>query len=473
MVPASEPLKVTTNLNTSSDNWHGITADGSVLAVTETLLRFSRDRAKDFYSLMSSRDNRIHFTATRNQVKNILANHQTVPCLNASEADRMSNLFTNNRQLDPVTARALACGVDDACGQFFLRWFRQQERSQIVTLQPDRIFPCSAISNDRLGVIQDIAFSESTSNDYLDWLPRARLAPKYLPFDIQLDFRFEHNASVLHNPVAATFASISLPSIDFSKIDESFLIEVLDDDSAKGMFPKVVGMFGTVVPRDSYVNADDLVRLLHNASDSGATVIVFPELCASKAGIDRIEGAIRGLGPSSPVQLVIAGTSHIIDGTRRTNTQYVYFRTEDDVFGPGPNNKMSIFQFQDHERKRFVEDIDRNRKLTLLMTSAAVPIATLICKDVIEQSIVDTLRRLGVRYVFVSSMSKETTEIRINLAHLAITNNTIGVVSNTTDSGGDASIFVTPRRSSTVETKGNSPTANVCLHRIPIQPNRL
>jgi len=256
------------------------------------------------------------------------------------------------------------------------------------------------------------------------------------------------------------------------------LVRLVDGITITGLFPhgrldelqwaqeQIEGQsyFHSVQPRDSTTVVDE--RLLSSAADLGASLAVFPELSGSESEVlGRIQHA-----HALALTLTVAGSFHRPDdqGTRTwVNEALTRLRGGD--------------TYAHHKFNPFVHpllgtELLAYRRQVTLLASGGWTVATLICKDLIEPSVVGILERLGVSLVIVTSFSDKTQELESQARHMATTAQTMVVIVNASTEHADAfcasMILAVPDRRRIVQRLGRAGVRFPALGRMQFEPAR-
>ncbi len=256
------------------------------------------------------------------------------------------------------------------------------------------------------------------------------------------------------------------------------LVRLVDGITITGLFPhgrlealqwsheQIEGQsfFHSVRPRQPTGPVDD--RLLGAAADVGASIAVFPELSGTESDVvSRIQRA-----HAMAMTLTVGGSFHRPDeqGTHTfVNEALTRLRGAD--------------TFAHHKFNPFVHpllgtELLAYRRQVTLLASAGWTVATLICKDLLEPSVVGILERLGVSLVLVTSFSEQTQELESQARHMATTAQTMVCIVNSSTEHADAfcasMILVVPDRRRIVQRLGRAGVTFPAVGRMQFEPAR-
>ncbi|MEN0064865.1 MAG: hypothetical protein AAGA48_22155 [Myxococcota bacterium] len=256
------------------------------------------------------------------------------------------------------------------------------------------------------------------------------------------------------------------------------LIRLVDGVSITGLFPhgrldqlqwsqeQIEGQpfFHSVRPKEATADIDD--TLLSAAADVGASIAVFPELSGTDHEVmHRIQRA-----HALSIALTVGGSFHRSDdlGSRSwVNEALTRIRGGD--------------TFAHHKFNPFVHpllgtELLAYRRQVTLLASGGWTVATLICKDLIEPSVVGILERLGVSLVIVTSFSDKTQELESQARHMATTAQTMVLIVNACTEHADAfcasMILALPDRRRIVQRLGRSGIRFPAVGRMQFEPGQ-
>jgi predicted amidohydrolase len=167
-------------------------------------------------------------------------------------------------------------------------------------------------------------------------------------------------------------------------------------------------------------------RVLDAAERARLAVAVLPELAVDDAGHDEVNawwGAERrGLG------LLVAGSRHLTtaDG-KRVNRATVLLRAGRSF----SHDKFTPYEMRRDDGSTSREDIATSSMTVSVHYSEGWSVATLICKDLMDERVASLLAQLRVRLVLAPAFSERTAPFRARLEQLACDAQAIVVVANT------------------------------------------
>lgn len=309
--------------------------------------------------------------------------------LDGEDAQRLARLAAGHGAAsapDVLVARAIAEGLDDGAGQLFADWFYGQE----LDLEPGDPFPV-ADSKMRTWVPSSTG-APSVRTEPLDRLPRLRLAPSDLR-GLRVSMRWA-DAQLAELEHVERFG-IGIPC--GPALFETFTWERYSIDTQH--------LFFHVRPRDEARLEASVRAVIELAARRGVGLLLLPELCMTESMHARLV-ASRAF---HTVPFVVPGSYHVPS-----------------TMGPGHNEtsllvhgrpivkhrkfRPVIFpdRFDDHGAAR---DVIRQEHLAVdesrisIRVSGDWSVATLICKDVMDNAVQDLLRDLAVQLVLVPAMS--------------------------------------------------------------------
>ncbi|HZC89319.1 MAG TPA: hypothetical protein VE400_01375 [Mycobacterium sp.] len=175
--------------------------------------------------------------------------------------------------------------------------------------------------------------------------------------------------------------------------------------------------FFDVQPKHTADQDTTLRAALQLASDHDVDIVVTPELSDTKNTVALIKAALTQNGGGRP-RVVIAGGSHIVTGTgeRRNRMSTIY---ADLNLPEVTHDKIGEFVFttKDRQTKRLVEWDEGIHRSTELRIHAGITwsMITLICADLLDDTVVDAVADLCPRLVIVPSMSAKTGDYEMSM----------------------------------------------------------
>ena len=278
-----------------------------------------------------------------------------------------------------VVAHALAELLDTCFGHSFTDWFRQRSPYQPAVGDP--------IPLDNPNLPSIIAMAPTAPPwrlaNRLDETRRVRLAGGWTTqFRVVFDYGlFDALAGLItENTVVATCH----PNHDLSEFG-------LSHDRQEPTFP--------VRPTDMAIQRDRIARLLVEATDAGASVVVLPELCVTEELAGELEQWVRRPGP---LRLLVAGSFHhtsTAEPARRANRALAWVRDH-----PAP----LIYDKHSPADRPVVEDITPLGwpEVRVYVTADGWHLVIAICRDLLNPHAVHALTEAGANLVLAPSMSE-------------------------------------------------------------------
>lgn len=302
-----------------------------------------------------------------------------------------------------VVAHALAELLDTCFGHSFTDWFRQRSPYQPAIGDP---IPLDHPDLPRIIAMAPTAPPWRLANR-LDETRRVRLAGGWTTqFRIVFDYGlFDALASLItENTVFATCH----PNHDLSEFE-------LTGDRQAPAFP--------VRPADMTVQRDRIDRLLVEAADAGASVVVLPELCVTEELAGELERWVRRPGP---LRLLVAGSFHHIDPAEpahRANRALAWVRDH-----PAP----LLHDKHPPADRPVVEDITPVGwpELRIYVTADGWHLVIAICRDLLNPHAVHALTEAGANLVVAPSMSETLTPFGGPVAQLVGASQALVAVAN-------------------------------------------
>lgn len=338
-----------------------------------------------------------------------------------------------------VRARAIAVGLDRALGHRFYGVFRTPE---VRRLQPDAPVPVTRPPLKE--ILGSLNARPERLDPRVDRLPNLRLAPSDLDgFEIDLDLRFQDSLGPILDEEHQVFATCH-PNKCLAEF------EALNHDTP-------ADSFFWFQPKDGKRQDRVLRALLENAAMAGATVVLFPELCAA-AGAAWLTGL---KSPPSPIRLLVAGSHHIEAGERRRNQALALLRGRKE-----PLRHWKSFRYVDKRLGR--EDIYEDAPGFTVYFSGGWSCAIVICKDFLVDRVRRLLEALAVNLVLVPSMTGSSTPFEGFVPLLTQTHQAFVMMANSpAQESGVHAVFSYPSKgkvSDTVPADGLG-APGLCVHR--------
>lgn len=218
-----------------------------------------------------------------------------------------------------------------------------------------------------------------------------------------------------------------------------------------------------------------LELVLQAAQREQVDLLLLPELTLTSTAERFLRRRLRELTPAEPryPSLVIAGSRHVESSSDassgppipRWRNRLIAFAASDRNTLADSNSmslehdKIGTFLFPDQDRYNVVEAIERPRHLRVYLCDGVLT-CCLICKDVLQSSVLDSLQAAGVRRLIVVAMSQRVDEFAFHLSELAIRSNTHSWLICASVSGQiTAGIFGPGLRQTAVLLRNGSPTS--------------
>ncbi len=353
-----------------------------------------------------------------------------------------------------LSARLAGECLDAAYKEHWPSMFRDFWGYGDMEISEGMLIPAKWLAYDLLREQREIGFRRVRIEDYLDRLFYVRLAPA-LPFELTLSQRFEGCLREVTRIDRAVVSVVCTPDVDFEQLHTQYAFESDDD-----------GFWG-VRPLDSFFSSDDLVDGVTEAIKRGSNIVVCPELCCDESGWRLIRERLQLI---ADWRIVVAGSAHVdMPGTNQRENRLMVFLAREDYANGSPridsiqHSKFGDFRFKrPGDREPLREAISRKRKLTAYVVDGIL-VAFLVCKDILEHSILDAIRALGIRVLAVSAMSPKIEEFLCHSEHLAVTANTFSVVAVSSSEGAASAIVGMPSRHRTVRDQSPDDGSRVTL----------
>ncbi|MEM6930603.1 MAG: hypothetical protein AAF602_26940 [Myxococcota bacterium] len=428
------------------------------LDLLTALLRFNRDHQEEFRRQSRDPVGQAGLSRAREYVASRLEHTDTFERI---EVDPLVGWVGESAELsDVMAARALAEALDVVVGRELADQYADRGPHD---LEVDEVFPRYAEP-----IFDLVGRSNITSHPDLHGAVAPVRADRRRVLATREPDRLSHVALV---PPLAGFRVRYEPC-------PPVLVRLVDGITLTGLFPhgrleelqwaqeQIEGQsyFHSVRPRNATTEADE--ALLTAAADVGASIAVFPELSGTESDVlARIQQAhALSLG------LTVAGSYHRPD--EQGTSTYV---------NEALTRLRGTDTYRHHKFNPFVHpllgtELLAYRRQVTLIASAGWTVATLICKDLIEPSVVGILERLGVSLVLVTSFSDRTQELESQARHMATTAQTMVVIVNASTEHADAfcasMILAVPDRRRIVQRLGRSGVRFPAVGRMQFEPAR-
>lgn len=313
------------------------------------------------------------------------------------------------RFLAPVLqARSLALGLDNAVGHRLAAAFRNRGQVRIAANDPVPVCrpPWKRIFSRRIAISPD----PQNSSPEPDRLPRLCLAPESLgPLQVEIDCVDVDQLGPLLNADSQIVAT-GIPNQSLRE----FRSGRHEEGSGKSFFP--------FAPRDGQAQRNHLLGILHQASLSGAAVLIFPELCVDQECIAALVEAFRR-APGS-LRLLVLGSHHTCAEGEPRNECLAAVR--------GSARLLRHWKYRPFldTRQKITEGIATSpRKLTIFL-SEAWTFTLLICKDLLDSETRSLVEKLGITLVLVPALTPKTSQFEEYAGSLAQSNQALVVIAN-------------------------------------------
>lgn len=167
----------------------------------------------------------------------------------------------------------------------------------------------------------------------------------------------------------------------------------------------------------------DVLQKIFQAACGRVDVLIFPELSLSKDTEQAILQQLKSPDCVDPPKVVFLGSRHINIASRGSEIRNRLSAAGSVIPDVLTHDKIGTFGFLHSDKCYYIEDIHRPRNLTVF-NARGKPVAFLICKDILQSSVLDTLMAMSVRQLVVVAMSQKTEEFVQHLEEFSVRNNT-------------------------------------------------
>lgn len=151
-----------------------------------------------------------------------------------------------------------------------------------------------------------------------------------------------------------------------------------------------------IAPKNPGTQKARVRKLLRQARERDAAVVLLPELCVTASMIEEL---VDDWAKQVDAPMLFAGSVHMTDAGRRVN------RTSVLLPGVGvawAHDKYSVFEARDGTR----EPVDAKQPAIVIGCGNVVRVATVVCKDALDAETSSALGDLGVHLLAVPAMSE-------------------------------------------------------------------
>ena len=362
---------------------HAVEEEDEPLVTLTHLLHLCRDEHRQLWERVNEPPSRARFALVQNALAALLPAGAIGPDLDGSLRRAMSDALEPNDNVPPVVvAHALAQFIDDHYGHTFAGSFRRRSPYQPGVGDP------IPLGGPDLRTVMDM---RPTSPPWrlanrLDETRRIRLAGEWaVQFRVVFDYSLVETMSGLIT--AQTLIATCHPNQALSDFE-------LPADPTQPTFP--------VSPADLDRQRERINDLVGKATAAGASIVVLPELCVTKALADEMQDWVRR--PDGP-QLLVAGSYHHADEypvdfpQRRRNTAIAWVRG---------HARPLIHDKHSPAERPVREDIQPQGwpELRVYVTADGWHVVIAICRDLLNPQAVHALSEAGVNLVLVPAMSE-------------------------------------------------------------------
>lgn len=368
------------------------------------LLRLCRDEHATLWEHHADPRCRARVGTLLARVADALAQPGTASTLAPEARQALSAALTADSAIPPVVvAHALAEVLDARYGHGFADWFRRRSPYQPAVGDP------IPLDTPDLRQVTDLAPTAPPWRlaNRLDETRRVRLAGAWTTqFRVVFDYSlFDVLTGVI---TGDTVVATGHPNHGLAELGLAL-------DRHDPAFP--------VEPVDLAQQAVRIDRLLSDAADAGASIVVLPELSVTKSLADVLESWVRRPGP---VRLLVAGSFHHADpadGTRRANRALAWVRGHP---APLTHDKHSPAD------RPVIEDITPPGwpEVRIYVTADGWHLVIAVCRDLLNPNAVHALSEAGANLVLAPSMSETLMPFGGPVAQLVGSTQAVVVVAN-------------------------------------------
>ncbi|MEZ5942890.1 MAG: hypothetical protein R3C18_15975 [Planctomycetaceae bacterium] len=354
----------------------------------------------------------------------------------------------------PTVARALAMAMDEVYRELAVHFFRQQQMNKrsgpLQSLREGDLFVAKRpTENDIFQSTGTANYSLAKFEDDVGQLPSFRIYKTLpLPVTISIDESAQDLEAIISSACHVGFACLGALSVDaftVGNFNRSPLRLPSGCVLAETKKATGVGQFLDV----AYKDQGALINLFDIACQHRVDVLIYPELSLDSQTEQQLIHAMRSRQGDYP-KVVVLGSRHIKVNSSRTRNRLTaigYGLAANPCF---VHDKIGTFGVlgshlspSADDETYYYEGIERPRELTLL-NNLGSPVGFLICKDVLQQSVLDTISRMSVRHLIVVAMSPKTEAFDHHLSQLSVRTNTRTLFSCYASEGGIVAAVYAP-----------------------------
>lgn len=382
-----------------------VAAEAEPVVVLTHLLRLCRDEHPTLWEHHADPRCRARVEQLMAAVARILPAPGAARSIAPTAGERMAAALMSDPDVPPVViAHALAELLDTHYGHGFADWFRQRSPYQPAMGDP---IPLDQPDLRRVTDLPPTAPPWRLANR-LDETRRLRLAGAWATqFRVVFDYSaFDALAGLIG---ADTIIATCHPNRDLAELGLS------SHQRQRPAFP--------VQPVDPDEQRTRIDRLLSDAIEAGASVVVVPELSVTPALAADLEGWVRRPGP---LRLLVAGSFHHTDpraSDRRSNRALAWVRGH---AAPLTQDKHSPAD------RPVIEDITPTGwpEIRVHVAADGWHVVIAVCRDLLNPGAVHALAEAGVNLVLAPSMTEAMVPFGGPVAQLVGTGQALVAVAN-------------------------------------------
>ena len=365
------------------------------------LLRLCRDEHRTLWEHHADTRRRDRVATQLRRVAAALPAPGAASTVAAAAREAMSAALTSDAAVPPVVmAHALAELIDARYGHGFADWFRRRSPFQPAFGDP---IPLDTHDLRQVTQLAPTAPPWRLANR-LDETRRVRLAGAWTTqFRVVFDYSL---FSVLTGVITAdTVIATCHPNHNLAEL---------------GVSPVGDGPTFPLQPVDLHDQAQALNRLLREATDAGASIVVLPELSVTETLANQLETWVRQPGP---LRLLVAGSFHYADREHRANRALAWVRGHPT---PPTHDKHSPAD------RPVIEDITPSGwpEIRIHVTADGWHLVIAVCRDLLNPHAVHALCEAGANLVLAPSMSETLLPFGGPVAQLVSSTQAIIAVAN-------------------------------------------